>query len=141
MIFDTSTLVGAALRIASTPHQAMVKALSFSDICASAETLAEMEAVLNRSKFDHYLNREKRQSFADNMRRRVRLIVVRDAYTAEVGLACRDPNDNKFLALALAAEADVIVSGDEDLLVLHPWRGISILNPADFITTEPSDHP
>ena len=46
-----------------------------------------------------------------------------------------------FLALALAAEAEVIVSSDEDLLVLHPWRGISILNPAEFITTEPGDRP
>ena len=44
-----------------------------------------------------------------------------------------DPRDNQFLALALVSEADVLVSGDEDLLVLHPWRGMSIVTPADFL--------
>ena len=43
---------------------------------------------------------------------------------------CRDPKDNKFLEAALAGRADCIISGDDDLHVLHPWRGIEILNPA-----------
>ena len=46
--------------------------------------------------------------------------------------ACRDPDDDRVLALALALPADVLVSGDEDLLVLHPWRGIPIVRPRDF---------
>jgi predicted nucleic acid-binding protein len=46
---------------------------------------------------------------------------------------CRDAKDDKYLELALAAGADMIVSSDEDLLVLHPWRGIPILSPADFL--------
>jgi len=41
--------------------------------------------------------------------------------------------DNRYLELALAANADVIVSGDEDLLVLHPWEDIAMLRPAMFI--------
>jgi predicted nucleic acid-binding protein len=45
----------------------------------------------------------------------------------------RDPKDDKFLALALVAEADVLVSSDKDLLVLHPWRGIGIVTPAEFV--------
>jgi predicted nucleic acid-binding protein len=40
---------------------------------------------------------------------------------------CRDAADNKYLELALASRASIIVSGDQDLLVLHPWRGILIL--------------
>ncbi len=47
--------------------------------------------------------------------------------------ACRDPKDDKFLEVAVAGEADVIVSGDEDLLVLNPFRGIPILPPAEFL--------
>ncbi len=39
-----------------------------------------------------------------------------------------------YLELASAAGADAIVSGDEDLLVLHPWRGIPVLRPAAFLT-------
>ncbi len=46
---------------------------------------------------------------------------------------CRDAKDNKFLELALSGEADYIVSGDEDLLILSPFRGISILTPREFL--------
>ena len=46
---------------------------------------------------------------------------------------CRDPKDNKYLELALAAKADVIVSSDKDLLVLHPWRDIPVLLPAAYL--------
>jgi predicted nucleic acid-binding protein len=45
---------------------------------------------------------------------------------------CRDPKDDKYLELALAAGAEIIVSSDDDLLVLHPWRGARILRPADY---------
>ena len=38
-----------------------------------------------------------------------------------------------YLELAFAAGADTIISGDDDLLVLHPWRGVRILRPADYI--------
>jgi putative PIN family toxin of toxin-antitoxin system len=48
-------------------------------------------------------------------------------------VACRDPKDDKFLEVAVAGKADVIVTGDEDLLVLHPFAGIPILPPAAFM--------
>lgn len=47
--------------------------------------------------------------------------------------ACRDPKDNHILALAVDGAADVIVTGDDDLLVLNPFREIAILNPRDYI--------
>jgi uncharacterized protein len=47
--------------------------------------------------------------------------------------ACRDPKDNKVLELAVSGQAVCIVSGDKDLLVLHPFQGISILSPGDFL--------
>ena len=46
---------------------------------------------------------------------------------------CRDDKDTRYLELALAAGATAIVSGDEDLLVLNPWRGIQVLRPAQFL--------
>ena len=63
----------------------------------------------------------------------VRLFAVDNADRAAVDRACRDPRDNQFLALALVSEADALVSSDEDLLVLHPWRGIPIVTPAEFL--------
>ncbi len=46
---------------------------------------------------------------------------------------CRDPKDDIFLSVALAGEADVLVTGDEDLLALHPFRGIRIIGPSAFL--------
>lgn len=45
---------------------------------------------------------------------------------------CRDPDDDHVLAVALLAGADAIVTGDKDLLVLHPFRGVAIVRPRDF---------
>lgn len=47
--------------------------------------------------------------------------------------ACRDPRDDKFLSLAFAGEADLIITGDDDLLVLHPFQGVSIVTPRQFL--------
>ena len=51
----------------------------------------------------------------------------------EIIMDCRDPKDNKFLELAISANASCIITGDKDLLVMHPFRGIPILNAFDFI--------
>jgi putative PIN family toxin of toxin-antitoxin system len=51
----------------------------------------------------------------------------------EIITDCRDPKDNKFLELAVEANASCIVTGDKDLLVLDPFRGIPILTAADFL--------
>jgi putative PIN family toxin of toxin-antitoxin system len=48
-------------------------------------------------------------------------------------VVCRDPKDNKFLEVAVEGKANVIVSGDEDLLVLNPFEGIGIVSPARFL--------
>jgi putative PIN family toxin of toxin-antitoxin system len=132
VILDTSTLVSAALRTGSVPDQVLLKALRTCEVCASPETLDELARVLDRKKFDRYLDKESRRAFVALMRRHLRLFAVRQADLAAVDPPCRDPLDNKFLALALVSEADTLISSDEDLLVLHPWRGISILTPAEF---------
>jgi putative PIN family toxin of toxin-antitoxin system len=47
--------------------------------------------------------------------------------------ACRDPKDNIVLEVAVDGQADFIVTGDNDLLVLHPFEGIPIVGPARFL--------
>jgi predicted nucleic acid-binding protein len=47
--------------------------------------------------------------------------------------ASRDPKDDKFLEAAVNGRADVLVTGDRDLQDLHPFRGIAILTPADYL--------
>jgi len=46
---------------------------------------------------------------------------------------CRDAKNNKYLELALASGAGTLVTGDADLLVLHPWRSVRILRPAEYL--------
>ncbi len=141
VVVDTGTLVSAALRSGSIPDQALMKAFEFFDLCASVETLAELERVLNRDKFDRYRDRESRSAFVVTIRRRSLLFSVNPVDLSAVNPPCRDPEDNKFLALALAAEADAIVSSEEDLLVLHPWHEIPILTPAQFFADGPGSRP
>lgn len=94
----------------------------------SEETLQELSKVLARPKFDRYVSIEDRQHF-------IRLLggVVRMVPILHRVAACRDPKDDKFLHVALNAEADIIVTGDADLLVLHPFHGVDIVKPADFL--------
>lgn len=47
--------------------------------------------------------------------------------------ACRDPTDDKFFELAVNGQPDLIVTGDDDLLALNPFRGILIVTPAVFV--------
>lgn len=61
------------------------------------------------------------------------------AHPVEIGRqiqVCRNPDDDKFLGLALSGNADVVISGDHDLLVLHPFRDMSILSPDAFPESE-----
>jgi putative PIN family toxin of toxin-antitoxin system len=127
-IFDTNMLISALVLPRSVPRQAFDRAAERGVILVSSETATELESVVQRPKFDRYITLEHRLQFL--------AAFIRDAILVEVTetiLDCRDPKDNKFLELAVASVATCIVSGDADLLVLHPFRGIPILTPRQFL--------
>jgi putative PIN family toxin of toxin-antitoxin system len=128
VVFDTSTLVSAALRVHSIPARALAKALEEYQLCSSKATLQELQTVLLRPKFDRYLARPEREAFVALMNRVTVLWTVQEQVSD-----CRDPHDNKFLALAIACQAERLISSDEDLLILNPYRGIPIVRPQDFL--------
>ncbi len=128
IVLDTGVLVSAAIRPDSVPALAVEKAFLNYDVCVCRETLAELTTVLSRSKFDRYAPPQQRADFVAGFRERAVLINV-----ASTVADCVDPKDNVFLALAEAAEADLIVSSDPHLTDLHPWHGIPILPPAAFL--------
>ena len=128
IVIDTGILVSAAIRPESVPALAVEKALLYFEVCASDETWAELDMVLTRPKFDTYAAPELRRAFLDGLRTRLRMIDVTQIVTD-----CPDPKDNKFLALADTAEAEMIVASDPHLTQMHPWRGIPILPPAAFL--------
>ena len=133
VVLDTSTLVSAALRVGSTPHQALALALCMGEVCVSESTLAELDAVLMRPKFDTYQPPDVRHAFVTMVRKHATLVLVSAADEAKATPVCRDPKDDQFLALALACGADVLVSSDADLRALHPWLGIPVLSPQEFL--------
>lgn len=128
IVIDTGVLVSAAIRPDSVPALALEKALLHFDVCASDETLAELETVLMREKFDRYAPSALRRDFIDGFRDQALILPV----TLRVE-DCPDPGDNKFLALAETATAELIVASDPHLTSMHPWRGIPILPPSAFL--------
>ena len=91
----------------------------------SEDTLAELAATLSRSKFDPYVSREDRQQFFELFARVAEWVVISTTIRT-----CRDPRDDKFLELAVDGRADLIVTGDKDLLEISPFQGTAILTPA-----------
>ncbi len=128
VVFDTNTLISALLFEQSTPHQALVYASRQGEILLSASLANELNETLQRKKFEHYITPEQREEFLIALVQSATLVDVTETISA-----CRDPKDNHILALAVSGNADVTVTGDADLLVLHPFRGIAILNPQGFL--------
>lgn len=143
-IIDTGVVVSALLLPRSLPRQAFDVAAARGRLLVSDETIAELNDVLRRPKFDKYVSETRRLEFLAALVREAEVIDVVDVVTD-----CRDPKDNRFLELALSGRGSHIVTGDSDLLVLHPFRGIAIVTPQSFLTmlgvqnpsAEPSDEP
>lgn len=127
-VIDANAIVSAFLFERSKPGRALQLALERGVILLSESVAAELAEVLGREKFERYVIRQKREELLKAFIQEATLVEV-----AERIDACRDPRDNKYLELAVSGGADCIVSGDEDLLVLNPFRGIAILRPAEFL--------
>jgi len=129
IVFDASSVVGAALRADSIPRRALLIARDQHVIALSGPVFGEIEEVIGRRKFAGVLTEDRQAEILG-------LLTAAAIWVENVRLVqdCRDAKDNKYLELAEAAGADVIVSSDEDLLVLNPWRGIRILRPKEFLT-------
>ncbi|MEX0717753.1 MAG: putative toxin-antitoxin system toxin component, PIN family [Planctomycetaceae bacterium] len=128
VVIDTGVVVSAALLPRSVPRRAVDRAVARGRVLLSADTMAEIAEVLRRPKFDKYVSEEVRLEFL--------AALIGEAEIVEVAAAveeCRDPKDDKLLELAVSGVATHVVSGDADLLVLHPFRGIPILVPQDFL--------
>lgn len=128
IVIDTGVLVSAAIRPQSVPALALERALLHYDVCASLATFAELQTVLLRPKFDRYASVAARQAFVEGLSQHLRMVEVTQQVTD-----CADPKDDKFLALALAVSAEMIVASDPQLTRMHPWRAIPILPPAAFL--------
>lgn len=127
-VFDTNVLISALLLPTSKPRQALDQALRTGELLLSLDVLAELVAVLGRPQFRRYVTEEEVRTFLAALTREAVLVDVH-MHIAK----CRDPKDDKFLELALSGHATHIVTGDSDLLALHPFEGIPIVTPQAFL--------
>ena len=128
IVIDTNVLVSNALLPGSTPakvfdHVQLVDTLLFSE-----PTFEELREVLNRPKFERYLDGGRRDRFLSRLRAAGSFVEIRR--TVQV---CRDAKDDKFLEVAINGGAALIVTADTDLLVLHPFEGVEIVTPAAYL--------
>lgn len=128
-VFDVNLIISAVLIPQSKPDLAMRKAQDLGTILMSPEVWAELEQVLARPKFDRYISSEDRSKFLQDFFDTVLLVIERTETIQE----CRDPKDNKYLELLVNGEADYLITGDEDLLVLNPFRGKPVITASDFL--------
>ena len=130
IVVDTNVLVSGIVLPASLPRQAVDKALDHGVLLFSEATMSELAQVLSRPKFDHYASMEERMLFLAELGGSAEFVPI-----IQIVRECRDPKDDKFLEVALNGRADLVITGDADLLALHPWRGIAIVSPTDYMTS------
>ena len=133
VVLDTNVVVSAMLFPASVPGQAFLYLARRGGLIISESSMSELIDVILRSDFDRYLGEEERVEFFSSLEQQAQLVEVTHSITA-----CRDPKDDKFLELALSGRATHIITGDRDLLDLHPFRGIPILTPISFLAAAAS---
>ena len=129
IVLDSNLIVSAILNPEGICALAIDLADSNFDMVRSKDTTHELVEVLRRDKFDRFAALEDRVFRVQTYIEATRLIAVNIHVTD-----CSDPKDNKFLELAIAANATVIVSGDKKHLVsMNPYKGIAIIRVRDFV--------
>ena len=127
-VFDTNVIISAVLFEHSKPALALNKAFNEGEVLISKATEKELEEIFFRKKFDSYTTVEERTEFLHYFFQQTIKIEINKTVSI-----CRDPKDNMILELAVSGKADMIVTGDKDLLDLSPFEGISVLSPKDFL--------
>jgi len=127
LVFDTNVLISALL----SPKSIAAKILNWAEnngtVLYSEATLTELISVLNRPKFSKYITPED----IAGLLIRIKAVWLSVEIINQIKL-CRDRKNDKFIDLAINGEASHIITGDNDLLVLHPIETISVVNLRSF---------
>ena len=128
IVLDTNVIVSAAIFRSEVPAQAVAKAFQNYTVISSFETRTELREVFRRPRFERYMPLHERIDALEEFIEEMVLHTPTDIVTT-----CRDPRDNKFLELAVFGRAKFLVTGDNDLLALHPFGKLEIITPAMFL--------
>lgn len=139
LVIDTNVLVSAIL----SPYSIPAKVLNWGEdnglILYSTDTLAELLSVLGRAKFAKYIQPDDIEGLSLRIKATWFYVPILKRFNL-----CRDTKDDKFIELALNGNASHLITGDTDLLILHPLQNIPVINPRafwDFINQENSSIP
>jgi putative PIN family toxin of toxin-antitoxin system len=128
IVLDTNVLISAVLSPNGTARNALNGAIANYRIIQSGATYEELVSRIQKKKFDKYISVEDRIDFLAMIRRYSEFISVKARITL-----CSDPDDNKFLDLAIAEKAEYLITGDQDLLVIGSLENTKIVKPAEFL--------
>ncbi len=104
------------------------KVLDLGILFTSEECFDEVIQVINRPKFKKYFTEKDLLFFQSILKKETHFISVKSKISV-----CRDPKDDKFLRLAFDSDADFLVTGDNDLLVLGKFINTEIITPRNFL--------
>jgi uncharacterized protein len=127
VVVDTNIFVSAAIKQRSLPGIALYQAAQHCTLLKSITTEAQFFEVTARPYVASVIRPETREWLTQLMAS-AELVTITERIAA-----CRDPTDDMFLELAINGRADIILTGDKDLLVLNPFRGVPIVAPATFV--------
>src|SRR5271169_439814 len=127
IVLDTNVLVSAALKQKSMPGMTALVVERSGGLLKSVATEEQLFEVVARPYFTSLIDPDTR-AWLKKLMADAELVTITERIAA-----CRDPTDDKFLELAVSGHADLIVSGDADLLALNPFRGVPIVTPAAFV--------
>ena len=125
VVFDTNVIISALIT-----HGLSFRVL---DICIDKHVLFISAWIINE------LNKILQNKFKVNQSELIRIInflhrsFIKITPHGNIPTICRDVDDNNILLLADSVKADIIITGDEDLLILDHYKNIKILKPREFI--------
>ena len=130
IVVDTNVFASALLKSDGWPRKILLK-ISRGEIglVTSPPLLLELVTAFSKPKLRSLIPERRISDLISLIHESAR--IVKPSATIH---ACRDPKDNAVLECAVAAKAGAVISGDGDLLILNPFRGIPILIPRDFLT-------
>ncbi|MEY4676974.1 MAG: hypothetical protein RLZZ470_1481 [Pseudomonadota bacterium] len=129
-VLDTNVLISAALSSKGAPHALVQHILSHGCLVFSSATFEELRSRLYRPKFDIYLSLDMREGLLHDFSASAKWV------EADVVLPySRDPSDDVFIATALKAGLDFLVSGDKDLLEAAMPEGMQVLTPVQAMAS------
>lgn len=138
LVLDTNVLISYAIRREGRVGQLVGFLFKHHQVLYTGATLRELTTKLAADKFKRYITDSERAAFISAYLRTGTLVTPNEPIRV-----CRDSKDDQFLEAAVGGNADCLVTGDADLLVLNPFRGIRIMTP-QMIRVEfgvPDDEP